>query len=287
MAQLVRSLNLFSDIASSLPKALTVALIQLAILSAGWAISTADYTESDFASRHIVTLLIVTVFLAAVSFLMNDPGEIGLRKPTMSARPMWTIPAVLTTLMVAAHFAVAWATLPEDASVDGATTAGTFATTIMVGITEEWTYRGLLLVVLAKVFGLRRGLLWSSVGFGLLHAINPIAGQSASSTVSQVALTGVLSGIFILAAVGTRSIWPAMVLHGLYDFFLIGSSQFVDAGGDKSVLPSVATLIAVVGAVYGFVRVARSGITRPFLDDPRTPSGCPRPPGSHDLGRFA
>lgn len=260
-----------SKLVSSLPKTLTVAIVQLAILSAGWAISTADYADFDFAARHVVTLLIVTGYLAAVSLFMDGADEIGLRKPAW-ARPGWTIAAVLTVVLVAAHFAVAWVTVPAGAAIDGSTMLRTLATAIMVGITEEWTYRGLLLVVLAKVIGLRRAMLWASVAFGLLHAINPIAGQSVGETVQQVITTGILSGIFIAAAIGTRSIWLAMILHGLYDFFLIGSAQLADMGGTESLLPTVATLVAVVGAIYGFVAVARSGISRPFLDDPSDPS---------------
>lgn len=47
-----------------------------------------------------------------------------------------------------------------------------------------------------------------------------------------------------------------MILHGLYELFLIGSGHLTDAGGNQSALTTVATVVVIVGAIYAFVQFA-------------------------------
>ncbi|MEM9615797.1 MAG: CPBP family intramembrane glutamic endopeptidase [Actinomycetota bacterium] len=234
--------------------------IQIVILAIGWAASPVGYSDADFVAGQLPTLLVVTLFVAVVAWGMAEPGEIGLRRPSVF-KARWLIPATVMLLVAGAGFALAWSTLPEGASVDGSMIAGTLAATLLVGFTEELTYRGLLLVVFVKAVGFGRGIPIAAVAFGLLHAINPIAGLGARATAVQVIFTGLLTLVFVLVAFGTRSLWPAMVIHGLYDFFVVGSEQLEAAGAETSPAVVAAGGVGVIGAIYAMFSLRRTDLT--------------------------
>jgi membrane protease YdiL (CAAX protease family) len=99
---------------------------------------------------------------------------------------------------------------------------GLLVTTMLVGVTEEFSFRGLLLVGGRRVFRTERlAALVTAVLFGLFHLPNIILGAEVGPTLFQVVLTAVIgSGFYALRRV-SGSIIPCMVLHGVYDFLLL------------------------------------------------------------------
>ena len=92
-----------------------------------------------------------------------------------------------------------------------------------VGFIEEILFRGLILPLMLKKWGSSRGgiylsVLLSSSIFGLLHLINFFMGRyTLLSTLAQITF-GTFFGVFFAACfLRTRSIWPVIFTHALFD----------------------------------------------------------------------
>lgn len=82
---------------------------------------------------------------------------------------------------------------------------------VVAGVGEEVVFRGFLLAVLAPAFGDPwTALLVSSLAFGVLHAYQGPWG---------VVRTALLGGLFGASLVLTASLWPAMIVHVVYDWY--------------------------------------------------------------------
>lgn len=79
---------------------------------------------------------------------------------------------------------------------------------------EELMFRGFLLVVLAKMFGWRSGVLIMALPFGLFHL------QGGEGGVDIVATTTMYSFVFALCFVLTRSLWAAVFAHATVNVLL-------------------------------------------------------------------
>ncbi|MCF6161054.1 CPBP family intramembrane glutamic endopeptidase [Furfurilactobacillus milii] len=141
------------------------------------------------------------------------------------------------------------------------------ATLIFVGITEEFTFRGLLLPLASKLGSARHqlwvGVLTSSILFGLAHSVN-ILHQSLPITAFQM-LSAFSLGV-LLAAIYLRTgslIFP-ILLHGLNDFVSTYASGLQN--------PSVSAVGVSFVLVYLFTgifllrRSKRAAIKQPFTN---------------------
>lgn len=125
--------------------------------------------------------------------------------------------------------------------------------TFLVGIFEETLFRGVVLHGFEARFGALIAVIASSVLFGAMHYVNWVGGQNFAETTDQVisaSLSGILYGALALRA---RSIWPGVMLHGLWDAWVtISASLTVDQpvdGTETAVDVAVSPLIEVL--VFG------------------------------------
>lgn len=93
--------------------------------------------------------------------------------------------------------------------------------TLMVGISEEIACRGILYQGLRSRFSVWTAILVSTLLFGAVHVFNGIAtGDFLAASIQ--AGTAFMTGIaFIALRIRTRSVYPGIVLHGLWDFTLV------------------------------------------------------------------
>jgi membrane protease YdiL (CAAX protease family) len=99
---------------------------------------------------------------------------------------------------------------------------GMTLTMLLVGTTEEITFRGILLVGGRQVFGRELwAFLLSSALFGLFHLPNVILGQEFGASLMQVVATAVIGSAFYCLRRVSGSIIPCIVLHAAYDWALI------------------------------------------------------------------
>lgn len=122
---------------------------------------------------------------------------------------------------------------------------------IEAGVMEEYIYRGLFLGYLTKhsqgsTGNIWRGLILSSVLFGLAHATNFLV-QPAEFTFYQILAAGIMGVLFGAIYLRTSSlVWPILI-HTLQDF-----TVFVTSGFDETVHQTVNwTSLPVVFILFG------------------------------------
>jgi membrane protease YdiL (CAAX protease family) len=99
---------------------------------------------------------------------------------------------------------------------------GFTVTMLLVGLTEEITFRGILLVGGRQLLGTEtRALLFSSALFGLFHLPNALIGQSLGASVVQVFATAIIGSVLYLVRRSSRSLLVAALFHAAYDWALL------------------------------------------------------------------
>lgn len=128
----------------------------------------------------------------------------------------WLPAAVLLVLGVGAFARDGLSDAPQSYWI------GMSVTMLLVGITEEITFRGIIVAEVRRSAGSGlRTLVVSSSLFGLFHLPNALLGQDGSSTVRQVIVTGVLGMAFFALRRASGSLIPCIALHAVYDWMLI------------------------------------------------------------------
>jgi membrane protease YdiL (CAAX protease family) len=98
---------------------------------------------------------VAVLVLLLATFLLVPTARVGLRRSALDDGALvFPVTGPLTAAL--ASWPPARLTLPEGAALDRPMALGILRTTILVGVTEEWVYRGLLLALLGRWLRLRR-----------------------------------------------------------------------------------------------------------------------------------
>lgn len=104
--------------------------------------------------------------------------------------------------------------------------------TFFVGLSEELMFRGILLQAFRHLMAIWPAILVTSLLFGGIHSLNVFTtGHLLTSVIQSGA--ALLSGLlFIAIRLRTRSLWSAIIVHGLWDFgvFTMGAAGGTPAG---------------------------------------------------------
>lgn len=87
---------------------------------------------------------------------------------------------------------------------------------LMVGFVEEGVFRGLIIRILLPK-GILQAVLLSSVIFAALHLLNLLSGFPLAYVVGQMIIGFGLGILFAAIRLRTGSIWPTLLLHGIFD----------------------------------------------------------------------
>ncbi len=105
-------------------------------------------------------------------------------------------------------------------------------TTLLVGVSEELVFRGILLPVFAERRGKITAVLASSVMFGLLHSVNILGGLSVEFMLVQLVSASVSGVFFACVALEIKNIIPLMIHHWLWDAVIISGAYLeAESGG--------------------------------------------------------
>lgn len=96
--------------------------------------------------------------------------------------------------------------------------------TLLVGISEELMFRGILLQSVLQSLGPRLAVLISASLFSLLHSINIMGNHSLTNTLMQMVTTFILGIYAGGVTLKVRNLVPMIIFHWLWDFILIGSN---------------------------------------------------------------
>lgn len=169
--------------------------------------------EDTIGSRIGPSWGLALAFLIGVTLFLNRPA-VGLREP-VSARSLLLLWVPVVYLAVMLFFASASTPLPLRTAVI------VIANTIMVGMSEELMFRGILFEGLLTRLRIWPAALLSSVAFGVVHVLNGLAtGQWIDASIQ--ALSAFMLGIgFMAIRIRTGSLYPMMIVHAIWDVLLI------------------------------------------------------------------
>lgn len=236
--------------------AISVALLALymAIVVILWSINDVDYETVGDTTSNIVNGIVVPVGIGS-AFLAVAATWLGWWRPALieenKVGPRWAI-----LLPVAMVVFVLLGISGIDFGSDNAKVLPVLALgTALVGFSEEFLTRGLMVV------GFRGSVsevwVWflTSFLFGLLHGINVFFGQSLGATAFQMGFAFVLGSAFYLVRRITGLLVVGMVIHALWDFGAIGADA---TGGAAPVASSLFVWIIVILTVVLLFKVLRT-----------------------------
>lgn len=242
---------------------LTGALIAVGLYSAG----NAEYSYGD--PRYVAGLLrgeaITAAYLFLITVLFFPADRLGLRLPRNIHFGQLS-PLLILLLTTFSCWLATRLSLPDTAQTDGQLPLRILAAAVLVGVNEEWIFRGLLLAALCRRCGLRNGGIIALFLFGLAHAGNALAGENFAYSLLQVVSTMLVGSLLLLAAIASRSLVVPMSAHGFYDFLVVDIGRLGSGGANKLfMLPMIAAGI-VLGA-YGVYRTFQLKGLEPFAPE--------------------
>ena len=96
-------------------------------------------------------------------------------------------------------------------------------------IFEEVAFRGIVLTVFLRKYSERQSIIFSSIGFGLMHALNLVGGADLVWTTGQVIWAFLIGLFYGYVFVRTRSLLPPMIVHYLGNVFISSLVGYIEA----------------------------------------------------------
>lgn len=125
------------------------------------------------------------------------------------------------------------------------------STMLLIGYVEEFIFRGLLFSAMLSRYDDRKAIIISSITFGIGHIVNLLTGQLAPETFIQVIFAVAWGFVLTMVVYRSKSLWPAIVAHGLVDAFSVFSrEQAAPSLLATWIYPLVAIAVALVYCSY-------------------------------------
>lgn len=183
-----------------------------------------DYDELGVGStpwvrQFIVALLVVLALQVIFISRYAMWGEVVCERVRSRRRWLWIPPVALFVIGIVA--------LGDEGLSDAPRTywIGMTLTMLLVGLTEEVTFRGIVVVGARRTFTRETSAMFaSSALFGLFHLPNWLLGQDVGATLRQVIVTAVLGTVFYALRRSSGTLITCIVLHAAYDWMIIQSS---------------------------------------------------------------
>jgi len=219
----------------------------------GWL--AADSVVSDdgrlLTTDDVVWALVVPIG-AACAFVYLAIAVLGWWRPLLYdpkpvQRWVWAIPIILLVAIVGGI------NYGELADKGVGFTLALLLAALFVGFSEEGMFRCIGVTTFRRNgFSEGRVALWTSALFGLVHVTNLIGGDSKAF--AQAVIVSFAGYFFYLIRRVSRSNTLNSVLHGLFDFTLISSTQILPEGGAVHLGVLLAPLVYVVVGILVLVK---------------------------------
>ena len=213
---------------------LVVFIIWIVVVLGGEMLSVGgDPTGLDrMVQAQIVPALVAgPIFLLIVVAYFKWKQETGLKwvENTRSLRFAW-LPALAIILMLVIG-------LPSN-QLGGKVLLIVLINSLLVGISEELMFRGILLHGAKTRYSLWVAIMITSVLFGLVHSLNGFLTGDFVPAIFQAIMAFFSGFMFMGLRMRQNSLIPAMLMHGLWDF---------------SVFAGTASTLSAVGMVFPFI----------------------------------
>jgi membrane protease YdiL (CAAX protease family) len=170
--------------------------------------------------RQFIVALLAVLALQIV-FITREKmwADVVRDRPRSTRQWMWVPSLLIAAVGIAAVVGSGISGAPRSYWI------GMSITMLLVGLTEEVTFRGILIVGVRRTGGGEtKALLVSSVLFGLFHLPNGLLGQAWNTTIRQVIVTGVIGVAFYALRRASGTLLACIVLHAAYDWAVIQGS---------------------------------------------------------------
>lgn len=110
---------------------------------------------------------------------------------------------------------------------------------------EEVAFRGIALTVFLNKYSERKSIIFSSIGFGLIHLINLAMGRETVWVLGQVVWAFIIGLFYGYVFVRTRSLLPPMIVHYLSNAFIFSFTKYLQANASIEIQ-------ALYGVIFSF-----------------------------------
>lgn len=125
-----------------------------------------------------------------------------------------------------------------------------FINTMLAGFSEELMFRGYILTALVKRATFLRAVILSAGLFGSVHLLNYFTTGNLVASVAQSLLAASSGLLFIAIRMKTGSLFPAIIVHGLFDF--VAMMKLVPSADPSNAFTLIAgVLLAISPFVFG------------------------------------
>jgi membrane protease YdiL (CAAX protease family) len=145
--------------------------------------------------------------------------------------------------------------------------------TFLVGLSEELMFRGVLLQAFRRTVSIWPAVALTTLAFGAIHILNVFMTGELRAALIQSAAAALSGLLFIALRLRTGSLWPCIIVHGLWDFatFTVaaargGEAQAGSGGGPMTLMTFVPILLVLPNALYGLWLMRRIGQTHAQAD---------------------
>ena len=133
---------------------------------------------------------------------------------------------------------------------------------------EEVAFRGVILTVFLSKYSERKSIIFSSLGFGLIHLINLASGRETIWVLGQVVWAFILGLFYGYVFVKTRSLLPPMIVHYLGNAFIFSFTKYLQANASIEIQTLYGVIFSLgLGPVAGMILWTRFFVSR-WLHDP-------------------
>lgn len=230
--------------------AIAAVIIWATITMAGGLIQASPGTQLS----KLVTQQILWGTPAAASFLLfvawaTRWHDLGFAKPRLLG--IWKI-IWLPSLYIIGFFSFGITTASSSLTADIVITV--MLNTLIVGFSEELAFRGVLWGGVRKVLSFWPAAILVCLFFGSVHIANGFLTGQFEEAIRQAILASMSGLSFLAIRVRTGSLYPAMIIHWLWDFglFFMGAGKTITPSGDVSFLAELAGGLAFIGPVFLF-----------------------------------
>jgi membrane protease YdiL (CAAX protease family) len=197
-----------------LSRSLLVLVVWMIIVFGGEILQAGQGSLEAMASEQIVVALIAApLFLfGVIAYFKWNKRELGLTA-AQNWHLLW-LPALFVLAFLGTAIALG---LPPAQMV-----IFTLVNSLLVGISEELMFRGIIFrgVLAQPQFNIWPAIWLTAILFGAIHALNGFMTGNFVAALAQ-AITATMSGLWLHAIrLRTKSLYPAMFIHGLWDFSL-------------------------------------------------------------------
>ncbi|MGH2958916.1 MAG: CPBP family intramembrane glutamic endopeptidase, partial [Solirubrobacterales bacterium] len=224
-----------------------------AILAAGWWVTDAEasaVTIAELFRMLTIEFFVGTVFLVAFVKWLNweavwrDPERLG-----MSTLYWWVAALIVLSALLRLDGAVGSNLYADELLWIAAFSA-------LIGVNEELLFRGIWLRSMrVSCRGEGRAVIYTCAAFGVFHLANIVIGEPGSG-IEQVLSAAVLGIGLYLWRRGTTWIFPAMLVHGLWDYaFLVNDNDFGPPEPGNVAIINLLTLAAFLTSVIAAQRL--------------------------------